>query len=70
MQCGDVMLPPIAGNEFCQEVVYNKLPPIKANLTSGVAVTGTIGCYEYQYYTMNGDAHYYYYVLNSYLWML
>ena len=52
------MLSPIAGNEFCQEVVYNALPPIKANLNSGVAITETISCKEYQYYTMDGDAYY------------
>lgn len=47
------MLSPIAGNEFCQEVVYNELPPIKAKLNSGVAITETISCKEYQYYTMD-----------------
>jgi len=52
------MLSPIAGNEFCQEVVYNELPPIKAKLNSGVAITETISCKEYQYYTMDGDAYY------------
>ena len=54
----DAMLSPIADNEFCQEVVYNELPPIKAKLSSGVAITETISCKEYQYYTMDGDAYY------------
>ena len=58
MRYGDVMLSPIAGSEFCQEVVYNALPPIKAKLNSGVAITETISCKEYQYYTMDGDAYY------------
>ncbi len=58
MRYGDVMLSPIAGNEFCQEVVYNELPLIKAKLNSGVAITETISCKEYQYYTMDGDAYY------------
>ena len=68
--------PPQGGNGSCpgDELVYNTLPSsmIEGELESGVAVTGTIGCNEYQYYTMNGDAqyytyYYYYYVSSSYL---
>jgi len=48
---------PRSGNESCpdNELVYNTLPSamIEGELESGVAVTGTIGCNEYQYYTMN-----------------
>ena len=52
--------PPLGDNEICpgDELVYNTLPSA-IELESGVAVTGTIGCNEYQYYTMNGDAQYY-----------
>jgi len=47
----------LAGDQFCPKMVYNTLPSIQKELESGVALVGTIGCDEYQYYTIDGNSY-------------